>query len=95
LLDIRKSAVVQAEFLEKAASLVRTGGVVVYSTCSIEPEENFEIIKAFLQKHPEFRLQTPENEVPESVVDENGCVQTLPHRHNTDGAFAAKLIKIK
>jgi 16S rRNA (cytosine967-C5)-methyltransferase len=95
LLDIRKSAANQSVFIEKAAALVKPGGVLVYSTCSIEPEENFDIVKNFLQKHPEYRLQAAGKEVPESVVDENGCVQTLPHKHNTDGAFAAKLIKIK
>jgi 16S rRNA (cytosine967-C5)-methyltransferase len=95
LLDIRKSASNQTNFIEKAAALVKPGGALVYSTCSIEPEENFDIVKAFLQKHPEFRLQPAASEVPVSVVDENGCVQTFPHIHNTDGAFAAKLIKIK
>jgi 16S rRNA (cytosine967-C5)-methyltransferase len=95
LLDVRKSAALQSEFIEKAASLVKTGGSLVYSTCSIEPEENFEIVKAFLQKHPEFRLQPAGNIVNEGVIDENGCIQTLPHIHNTDGAFAARLIKIK
>jgi 16S rRNA (cytosine967-C5)-methyltransferase len=93
LLDIRKSAALQLVFIEKAASLLRHGGVLVYSTCSIEPEENFEVVKAFLNKHPEFKLQPAEKEVPDIVKDENGCIQTLPHKHGTDGAFAAKLIK--
>jgi len=93
LLDIRRAAALQAVFIEKAASLVKQEGVLVYSTCSLEPEENFEVVKAFLEKHPEFKLQKVHQEFPASVLDENGCVQTLPHIHNTDGAFAAKLIK--
>jgi 16S rRNA (cytosine967-C5)-methyltransferase len=95
LLDVRKSAVLQQEFIEKAASLVKTGGALVYSTCSIEPEENIDIVRSFLDRHPEFILQNARDELSPQVVDENGCVQTYPHLHNTDGAFAAKLVKIK
>ncbi len=95
LLDVRKSAALQYEFIEKGASLVKPGGILVYSTCSIEPEENFEIVKAFLKDHPEFTLQNAGGDVPQEVIDETGCVQTLPHLHNTDGAFAAKLVKQK
>jgi 16S rRNA (cytosine967-C5)-methyltransferase len=93
LLDIRKSASVQMELIEKAASLVKPGGALVYSTCSIEPEENFDVVQKFLQEHPEFALEKADKTVPPQVIDENGCIQTFPHIHNVDGAFAAKLIK--
>jgi len=68
--------------------------VVVYSTCSIEPEENFNIVKKFLENNPGFKLEPATSVFPQELVDENGCVQTLPHLHQMDGAFAAKLIRI-
>ena len=95
LLDIQKMTVLQGKLLAKASKLVKPGGIVVYSTCSIEPEENFNIVEKFLQANPEFILLNAKEVFPESLVDENGCTQTLPHIHFMDGAFAAKLMKKK
>ncbi|MBK9098738.1 MAG: 16S rRNA (cytosine(967)-C(5))-methyltransferase RsmB [bacterium] len=94
LFDIRDLNILQSKLLAKAASLVKVGGVVVYSTCSIEPEENFEIVKKFLEENPNFRFESAGEKFPEEIIDENGCIQTLPHIHKTDGAFAAKLVRI-
>ena len=69
----------QAEILDRAAALVPSGGTLVYSTCSNEPEENLEQVKAFCLRHPEFRLDVSR----ESLPFESGC----------DGAFAARLIR--
>ena len=93
LLDLRKITELQYELLEKASTLVRPGGVIVYSTCSIEPEENFEIVKKFLNSHPQFKLKEASGEFPEELLDENKCIQTLPHVHHMDGAFAARLVR--
>jgi len=94
LLDIRKLSETQGKLLRKAASLVKIGGTVVYSTCTIEPEENFEVVKKFLEEHPNFKLENANAFVPAEVVDTDGCVQTLPHAHKMDGAFAARLARI-
>ncbi len=93
LLDIRRMTELQYMLLEKAASLVKPGGVVVYSTCSIEPEENGDIVNKFLSEHPEFSLENASGSFPMEIVDANGCIQTLPHAHQLDGAFAAKLVR--
>jgi 16S rRNA (cytosine967-C5)-methyltransferase len=93
LLDIHKLTVLQGKLLSKASKLVKPGGIVVYSTCSIEPEENFGIVEKFLQDNPDFTLLNAGEIFPNSVVDENGCTQTLPHIHFMDGAFAAKLMR--
>ena len=94
LLDIKRITELQYNLLEKAASLVKSGGVVVYSTCSIEPEENWEIINKFLSEHPGFKLESAADAFPAEIIDPNGCIQTFPHAHQMDGAFAAKLIKL-
>jgi 16S rRNA (cytosine967-C5)-methyltransferase len=94
LFDIRDMNVVQLKLLKKASTLVKPGGILVYSTCSIEPEENFEIVKKFLEGNNNFKLGDRKNKFPEEVLDENGCVQVFPHKHKLDGAFAAKLIRV-
>ena len=91
--DIRKIVNIQYELLKKGASLLRKNGFIVYSTCTIEPEENFEIIKKFLVDYPNFKLVNPGNALSAELIDENGCVRTLPHLHGLDGSFAAKLEK--
>ena len=94
LLDIRRMTELQYKLLEKAASLVKPQGVVVYSTCSIEPEENTDIINRFLAEHNEFKLESAAGSFPAEIIDPNGCIQTFPHSHQLDGAFAAKLVKL-
>jgi 16S rRNA (cytosine967-C5)-methyltransferase len=91
--DIHNLSVIQTEILENAARMVKPGGVLVYSTCTIEPEENQEIVQSFLGKHPEFVLDDAKRFAPAEVVTPEGYVVTLPHRHGTDGSFAARLIK--
>ncbi len=94
LFDIRNLNSIQQKLLTKAATLVKVGGVVVYSTCSIEPEENFEIVKKFLVENPNFSFESAKGKFPDELIDENGCIQTLPHIHKTDGAFAARLVRV-
>ncbi len=93
LSDIRKLSRLQLKLLTKASELVKVNGIIVYSTCTIEPEENIEVVKKFLNKHSNFELLNVKEEVDSSVLDENGCVQTYPNIHNFDGAFAAKIIR--
>jgi 16S rRNA (cytosine967-C5)-methyltransferase len=87
------------EILKNAAAALRPGGVLVYSTCTISPIENEQVIGAFLDSHPGFgfddlgatlgpvaaRLRTP------SWPDEGGAALTLPHRDRTAGFFIARL----
>jgi len=92
--DLRKLAPTQLDLLTKGASLLKPGGFVVYSTCTIEPEENFEIVRKFLYNNPGYELVSLKGELPDDLVDENGCFQSYPHIHNIDGAFAAKIRKL-
>jgi 16S rRNA (cytosine967-C5)-methyltransferase len=91
--DIRKLNKIQLKLITKAASLVKVGGTVVYSTCTIEPEENIGVVNQFLEKHANFKLINLVNDFNKDLIDENGCVQTLPSKHKLDGAFVAKLVR--
>ena len=75
--DIDKIAVTQRKILENALPCLKPGGRLVYSTCSIEPEENLGQIEAFLADHPDLRLHSTR--------------EALPFRDHTDGAFAARI----
>ncbi|MBI5059498.1 16S rRNA (cytosine(967)-C(5))-methyltransferase RsmB [candidate division KSB1 bacterium] len=81
----------QLEILSKAAETVKPGGVLVYSTCSILPSENHEIVNQFLHQFPEFHKEDARGFVPEAVVNEHGDMATFSHLHDTDGAYAARM----
>jgi 16S rRNA (cytosine967-C5)-methyltransferase len=89
--DIAVLAASQRSMLRAAATIVKPGGVLVYSTCTLEPEENDAQIEAFLRESPEWTLEPPpDGTVPASVLDA-GRLRVLPQRHGADGAFAARL----
>ena len=81
---------VQERILEACAHVVASGGVLVYSTCTLEPEENEDRIATFLERHAEFRLE-PGSGVDEEYLDGRGQLYVLPQVAGFDGAFAARL----
>ena len=89
LLIIQK---VQRDIMRNAARLLKAGGVFIYSTCTIEPEENEENIEWFLKEFPEFELDPAEMYLSDEICSD-GYMKILPHVHKMDGAFAARLIK--
>jgi 16S rRNA (cytosine967-C5)-methyltransferase len=80
----------QAELLEGAVTAVVSGGLLVYSTCSLEPEENQQQVDRFLAAHPEFSRE-PTGAVPASLLSAKGDLMILPQEHGMDGAYAARL----
>lgn len=89
--DLSVMGAVQRALLESAASVVAPGGLLVYSTCSLEIEENDGQVETFLATHPDFVLEPPPpGSVPDSTLD-RGRLRVLPHVHGADGSFAARL----
>jgi 16S rRNA (cytosine967-C5)-methyltransferase len=80
----------QGELLQHAAAVVKSGGLLVYSTCSLEPEENQKQVDRFLAENPGFRRE-PSSTVPRRLLSPEGDLLILPHHHGVDGAFGARL----
>jgi len=89
--SIPEMAALQGALLDAAAPLTRPGGVLVYSVCSLEPEETDEIVDMFLKAHPEFTLENARPFLPPGFAAEEPVLRAFPHRHGTDGVFAARL----
>lgn len=86
----------QLSILNNLADYVKESGVLVYSTCTLAPEENEEIIESFLQTNPAFRLADISELLPPpyvDMIDDRGFFHSFPHLHHMDGFFAARLIK--
>ena len=88
--ELEQMVTLQRALLDAAAKLVPVGGFLIYSTCSLEAEENEEQVAAFLQRRPDFVL-APTDAVPASFLDERGQLVIQPQHHGFDGAFAARL----
>jgi 16S rRNA (cytosine967-C5)-methyltransferase len=89
--DLAVMTSLQWMLLASAATIVKPGGLLVYSTCSLEPEENDAPIDRFLASHADWTLEPPPPDtVPDAVLDQ-GRLRVLPQRHGADGAFAARL----
>jgi len=86
----------QLMLLENVAPKLKPDGLLVFAVCSFEPEENEAVVRAFLQKHPEFVIDHPRLERVkdhQNLLTSEGFLKTFPHRHQMDGFFAAGLKK--
>ena len=91
--DVERLAQLQLSILRQAAGVLRPGGTLVYSTCTVLPEENQGVVEAFLAEAGGYQRATRED-LPASVqslVGEDDALRTLPHRHGMDGFFAVRL----
>ncbi|NTW55854.1 MAG: 16S rRNA (cytosine(967)-C(5))-methyltransferase [Chlorobiaceae bacterium] len=95
---LRELAELQRELLEHAATILDEGGALVYATCSVEPEENALQTASFLERHPEFEIDTDCSGIPEQFrnsAEKNGYLMTLPgDLPGFDGGFCQRLRKI-
>jgi 16S rRNA (cytosine967-C5)-methyltransferase len=97
-LDLLNHQKRQSKFLGNLAALVKPGGVLVYTVCSTEPEENESVIKDFLNKHSEFAIvKSPDGLTSKvrSLITEDGYFKTSTHLHNMDGFFSIHMKRIK
>lgn len=92
--DIPELIKLQEKALEYAANFVKPEGFLVYSTCTMNQDENEEQIKKFLARNPKFKLVQAKKYIPADFT-ENGFLKTIPFRHFMDGAFGAKLQRSK
>ena len=87
-----------AAVVESAAAVLRPGGSLVYSTCTVTPEENESVIRGFMATRPGWRIAT-RDEAPrslQSLIDDEGFMRLLPHLpkcHDMDGFFAVRLVR--
>jgi 16S rRNA (cytosine967-C5)-methyltransferase len=83
----------QAALLGAVADRVRPGGLLIYATCSLEPEENVDQVEGFLGDHPEF-TRDPPTDFPVALLSAVGDLMTLPQRDGMDGAYAARMRRL-
>jgi len=93
---IHRHARLQFEILEGVSPWLKEGGILMYSTCSTEPEENEEVVRRFLSIHPEYQIQSLQEDLPpvaSSMITPEGVLSTLLNSESMDSFFAAKLVK--
>ena len=84
----------QLAILKSVAGSVRTGGILLYSTCSTEPEENEDVVEAFLASTPGFRPCRPDHPPGiERWLDSEGFLKTFPSERGWDGFFSALMLR--
>jgi len=94
--DLEEIKKLQGTILETASKYVKPGGKLVYSTCTIQKEENEDIVESFLNKNPDFEPVDITDCLPGNLVKEtskNGYIQLYPNIDKTDGFFISKMVK--
>ena len=83
---------IQLEILGSVCQTLRKGGIITYSTCTIVSEENFQVVEAFLESHPEFKQVKLEHECKDIMKDD--CILITPELYGSDGFFISQFRKI-
>jgi 16S rRNA (cytosine967-C5)-methyltransferase len=88
----------QLNLLERLAPQVKVSGVLIYAVCSVEPEENEDVLRAFLSRHTGFVFDTDTGKLPPSIalaIESSGTLKTYPQFSEMDGFFMARLKRLK
>jgi 16S rRNA (cytosine967-C5)-methyltransferase len=91
--DISSIHRLQTALLENASKLLKNRGELVYSTCTLEPEENEEMVAEFLSRHKNFEIVSQSTLLPKTFATPDRYWRSLPFQHGMDGSFAVKFIK--
>lgn len=91
--DLKSNSQIQYDILKHSSKFLLDKGVIVYSTCSIEKEENFDVINKFLSINKDFKIDSAEKFTDTRLV-KNKAINVLPGSNNLDGGFAIRLKKI-
>ena len=89
--QISQLTVLQQELLNKAATLVKPTGVLVYATCTLNISENEKVIQSFLENNPQWQVTAPTGDFWQTWQTEQGWIKVYPHQRNMDGFFLVKL----
>jgi len=92
--DLKKFTNMQLSIINNCSKYLKKGGVLVYATCSIEPEENWMVVDQFLNLNSNFVIIRIPNDVPKQWVKDNKALYIFPHEHGLDGIFAIRMKKI-
>ncbi len=91
--DIKSFASLQLNILKNISKFVKNDGILVYATCSLENEENWDVVSQFLKFDNSFTIDSPIGLIPNEWINDKNCMQTIPYKHKVDGIFAARLVK--
>ncbi|GAX90423.1 16S rRNA (cytosine(967)-C(5))-methyltransferase [Effusibacillus lacus] len=97
--DVKEIRQIQADLIRLVAGSVKPGGILIYSTCTVERKENEEIVRSLLRERDDFEIDPLLSFLPKTVsrkaLTPDGWVQMLPHHFGTDGFFICRLRKMK
>jgi 16S rRNA (cytosine967-C5)-methyltransferase len=92
--SVQELSALQGELISQTSAFVKSGGVLVYATCTLHPQENEAVIQAFLARHPGWKIDPPaESAIAATFATSEGWVKVWPHRHQMDGFFMVRLKK--
>lgn len=94
--DIQELAQIQTELINHVSTLLKPGGEIIYSTCTMSYEENEEIVQSFLNAHDNF-VQSPisaeKDNIKADLITDEGNIRVWPQQYHTDGFFISRLVK--
>mgnify|MGYP002531514013 CR=1 FL=1 len=93
--EIKDLPKLQKQILQNAAKYVKVGGTLIYSTCTIQDDENIEVVESFLQSNKRFKLEKIENINIDLENEDKGYLKIYPNVHGMDGFFIAKLKRVR
>jgi 16S rRNA (cytosine967-C5)-methyltransferase len=93
--DLNEILKIQWQLLSEAGILTNPGGILIYSTCTINRDENERMIERFLRSFPTFSIEPPAKIFPENWVSTGGWIETAHHLDDIDGTYCVLLRKVK